>query len=66
VMVLSRVRVGEAGLTLGANRREFLSSSLPIRSILRDVGCGPMLGAARLFELVCWRLLVLAIVRLKA
>ena len=44
----------------GVNWREFLSSSLPIRSILRDVGCGPMLGAARLLELTCRRMLVLA------
>ena len=34
VMVLRRVRIGEAGV----NRREFDSSSLPIRPILRDEG----------------------------
>jgi hypothetical protein len=43
VRVLPGVRIGKAG----ENRREFHSSTLPIRSILRDVDRSPALGIAR-------------------
>src|SRR5215208_4001054 len=56
VTVRTRVRIGEAG----ANRRTFHSSTLPIRSILRDKDRRPALGAARLVGTMCWRSNVLA------